>query len=204
MTEHRSSLAMALNDYRGMRPGIALTIAALALVAAMAVGITLVIMLGRSGGIIEQGRQTVRALHSYNAALEVWRQMAMDPSTGSPESRDLELRDSIATALRVNLRDLQARLSDPDDRELVDEVLNDLKRPHEGAEPVGLSGAGRGAMIVLTARQDSALFQAATRYQRSQFLAALLVSLTVVAAGVLIIPMSWVYVRYKKGIPPGL
>jgi hypothetical protein len=34
--------------------------------------------------------------------------------------------------------------------------------------------------------------------------AALLIGLTVIAAGVLIIPMSWVYVRYKRGIPPGM
>ncbi|MCZ6758939.1 MAG: hypothetical protein O7D29_00980, partial [Gemmatimonadetes bacterium] len=64
--------------------------------------------------------------------------------------------------------------------------------------------AGRGAMIVLTARQDSALFRAASDYQQSQFLAAAVIILTVVAAGVLIIPMSWVYIRYKRGIPPGM
>ncbi len=67
-----------------------------------------------------------------------------------------------------------------------------------------LGTASRNAMIVLTARQDSALFRAASQYQRSQFFAAVLVGLTVVAAGVLIIPMSWAYVRYKRGIPPGV
>ena len=34
--------------------------------------------------------------------------------------------------------------------------------------------------------------------------AAVLIALTIVAAGVLIIPMSWVYVRYKRGVPPGM
>jgi hypothetical protein len=53
-------------------------------------------------------------------------------------------------------------------------------------------------MVVLTARQDSALFLAAARYNRSQYFAAVFIGLAVVAAGVLIIPMSWIYVRFKR------
>ena len=67
-----------------------------------------------------------------------------------------------------------------------------------------LGSNGRAAMIVLAAREDSALFRAAERYQRSQFFAALLIGLTVIAAGVLIFPMAWAYVRFKQGIPPGM
>jgi hypothetical protein len=59
-------------------------------------------------------------------------------------------------------------------------------------------------MMVLAARQDSALFRAAAQSQQSQMFAAILIALTIIAAGVLIIPMSWVYVRYKRGIPPGM
>jgi hypothetical protein len=59
-------------------------------------------------------------------------------------------------------------------------------------------------MMVLAARQDSSLFRAAAQSQQSQMFAAILIALTIIAAGVLIIPMSWVYVRYKRGIPPGM
>jgi hypothetical protein len=53
-------------------------------------------------------------------------------------------------------------------------------------------------MVLLTARQDSALFRAAARYNRSQYLAALFIGLAVFAAVILIVPMSWMYVRYKR------
>ena len=69
---------------------------------------------------------------------------------------------------------------------------------------IDLGAQGRGAMIVLSARQDSALFRAAQRYQRSQLFAAILIGLTVVASASLIFPISWAYVRYKRGIPPGM
>lgn len=205
MTQPRSSLAIALQDYRGIRPGIALTIAAVALITALAVGSFHVVMLGRSGVAISEGQKTIRALHSYNVALEVWRQIARTPDQDLRSPRQERLRDSIGGALRVNLRDLRSDLTNPFDQELVGEILEDLTRPRESdVERFELGEQGRGAMIVLTARQDSALFQAAAEYQRAQFLAAVVIALTVVAAGVLIVPMSWVYVRYKRGVPPGL
>ena len=47
MSTGRSSLAIALNQYyTGPRPGIALTISALALIAAVAIGVAHVVMLG--------------------------------------------------------------------------------------------------------------------------------------------------------------
>ena len=46
-----------------------------------------------------------------------------------------------------------------------------------------------------------ALFEAAQEYHKSQSLAAWLLGLTIVAAGVLVIPISWVYVNFKRGMP---
>lgn len=204
MHKPRSSLAIALQDYTGPRPGVALTIAAVALIAALIVGVVHVITLGRAGTVIEEGQRTIRTLHSYNAALEVWRQFGEGVPEEEMPPHQIRLRDSIALALGRNLRALQEDLSDPIDRDLVATVIAELPVGRGAGDAAGLSQAGRGAMIVLTARQDSALFRAASDYQRSQFLAAVVIILTVVAAGVLIIPMSWVYIRYKRGIPPGM
>lgn len=203
MTSPRSSLAIALQDYKGPRPGIALTIAAVALIAAIVVGFAHIVMLGRSGAVIEDGQRTIRTLHSYNAALEVWRQMASQELEFVEQA---QLRDSIRHALNLELSALQQELDDPVDKELVGDVLRDLQRPAAEAATEGgaLGQRGREAMIVLTARQDSVMFQAARQYQQSQWIAAVLIGLSVVAAGVLVIPMSWMYVRYKRGIPPGM
>jgi hypothetical protein len=54
-------------------------------------------------------------------------------------------------------------------------------------------------MIVLLAKQDSAMFHAAQTSQNAVLLAAALLGLTVVAAGMLVIPMAWLYIRYKRG-----
>jgi hypothetical protein len=203
MTEQvRSSFALALQDYRGIRPGIAITVAAIALVAAIAIGLLHIVQLGHSGATLEDGRRTMRALHSYNAALEVWRKMATTPDAETMFPVMGELRDSIATALQLDLTELQTALADTVDQKLVGEVLADLSRP-ERTSTAGteLGIRGRAAMIVLTARQDSAMFRTAGDFQRSQFHAAVLIGLAVIAAGVLIIPMSWVYVRFKRGQP---
>jgi hypothetical protein len=199
MTEIRSSrasLALALQEYKGPRPGISLTVAAIALLAAVVVGVVHIVMLGQSGNAIDDGRRTIRALHSYNAALEVWRKMATTPVQFSEQER---LRDSIASALRDELAVFREEITDTVDQKLVAQVLEDVSQPPsvDGWGPeLGLRG--RAAMVVLTARQDSALFLAAARYNRSQYVAALFIGLAVVAAGVLIVPMSWLYVRYKR------
>jgi hypothetical protein len=193
----RSSLAIALEDYKGPRPGIALTIAAVFLLAAIVIGVIHVAMLGKAGNAIEDGSQTIRTLNGYNAALEVWRQLAADPSEVTPQ--EAQLRDSIALALQRQFTSLRAELEEPTDQQLVDEILDDFTTA-EGE--VGVQG--REAIIILKARQDSAIFQAATGWQSSQYLAALIIGLAVIAAGVMIIPMSWAYVRYKRGVPPGM
>jgi hypothetical protein len=193
----RSSLAIALEDYKGPRPGIALTIAAVFLLAAIVVGVVHVAMLGKAGNSIEDGSETIRTLNGYNAALEVWRQLATDTANVTPQ--EMQMRDSVALSLQRQFTTLRGEFEDTTDQQLVDDILDDFT-PSDA--PIGLRG--REALIVLKARQDSAIFQAATGWQSSQYMAALIIGLAVVAAGVMIIPMSWAYVRYKRGVPPGM
>lgn len=202
MTQPRSSLAIALQDYRGLRPGIALTIAAAALLAAIGVGAVHIVLLGQSVATIQEAGQTIRTMHRYDAALEVWRQMAADESGSDAQHL---LRDSIALALRADLANLMDETADTTDRDLIGGIVRELTPAAAGQSgTVDLASAGREEMILLRGRQDDALFSAAAASQRSQIIGAILIALTVVAAGVLIIPMSWVYIRYKQGIPPGL
>jgi hypothetical protein len=198
MTHPRSSLAIALQDYRGPRPGVALSIAAVALIAAMGLGVVHVIALGRAAARLTESQQTIRALHRYTAALEVWRQMAAGQLEFVAQRR---LRDSLAVGLRTELAGLRSSLTDSTDRALVGQVLDDLLRPGDESAVFELGTSGREAMILLVSRQERALFEAASASQRGRVLGAILIALTVIAAGVLIIPMSWVYVRFKRGIP---
>jgi len=196
----RSSLAMALQDYRGPRPGIALTIAAAALLVALVVGVFHLMGLGRSAAILANSQRTIQTLNRYNATLEVWRQMA----TGNLRfEQQRQLRDSLAFVLRTNLDGLRQELTDSTDRMLVSTILADLD-VSPATPQLQLGVAGREAIIVLTVRQDSALLTAASESQRSRVIGAVLIGLTVVAAAVLIVPLSWAYVRFKRGIPPGL
>lgn len=208
MSSPRSSLAIALGQYYTgpVRPGVALTIAAVALLAAMVVGVFHVVTLGQSGLAISSGQRTMRTLNRYNAALEVWRQMASLPEREMQFPAQVALRDSIAAGLRSELTELQATVPDSTDQRLIGQVLGDLATSAPGSVTgrVELGMSGRSAMIVLSARQDSALFRAAANYQRSQFLAAVLIGLTVIASAALIFPISWAYIRYKQGIPPGM
>jgi hypothetical protein len=190
---------MALQDYRGPRPGIALTIAAVALLAALVVGVFHLVGLGRSAAMLEESRRTIQSLNRHNATLEVWRQMATDTLEFEEQRR---LRDSLGYALRTNLESLRDELAVPEDRDLVGAILADLDASAETPQ-LQLGVAGREAIIVLTARQDSALLSAAAESQRSRMVGALLIALTVVAAAVLIVPMSWAYVQFKRGGLPG-
>ena len=196
----RSSLAMALQDYKGPRPGIALTVAALALLVALVVGVFHLMGLGRSAAILAESQRAIRSLNRYDATLEVWRQMATDDLQFDAQRR---LRDSLRFELRLDLRQLQQDLTDSTDRALVGTILADLEATTETSE-LSLGVAGREAIIVLSARQDSALLEAARTSQRSRLVGAVLIALTVVAAAVLIVPLSWAYVRFKRGIPPGM
>jgi hypothetical protein len=202
MTQPRSSLAIALQDYKGPRPGVALTIAAAALIAALVVGVIHLITLNQASSTIAEARQTMRTLHSYNAALEVWRQIGEVRDSAMQFPAQTQHRDSLAGALRGHLDHLRNDFQDPGEQALVDRVLTELSSPD--AATMGVGENGRAAMVVLMASRDSALFQLASDYQESQFFASLIIALAIISAGVLIIPMSWVYVRYKRGIPPGM
>ena len=43
------------------------------------------------------------------------------------------------------------------------------------------------------------MFHAAQASQQAVLLSAVLLALTIIAAGMLIVPMAWLYVRYKRG-----
>jgi len=190
----RSSFAIAMKDYTFIRPGIAVTISAATLLAAVIIGVLLIGSLGRAARTVRQGGQTAQTLHRYNAALEVWRGMAVggDSMVERPEAR--RMRDSIRTALTDNFSALQTGLEDATDSAMVRTILEGL-----ATGDVELTADARQAMIVLLARQDSAMFQAAATSQRAVLFSAVLLGLTVLAAGMLVIPMAWLYVRYKRG-----
>ena len=204
MAQPRSSLAMALEYYKGPRPGIALTIAAVALVGALVIGVIHVIALGSDRAAISDGQKTARTLNRYAAGLDMWSQMALSLDEDSPDRQ--RLRDSIGVALRVTLRNLRTELADPMARGLVNDILKSIQNPSSGpkADISTLTTQARSAMIALTARQDSGLFQAVERSQRAQLISAIGTALTLLAAVCLIAPISWVYLRYKAGVPPGM
>ena len=104
------------------------------------------------------------------------------------------MRDSIRAALTADFKLLRGELADTIDRALVGVIVDGLAQTD-----VGLGTPARQAMILLTARQDSAMFAAAKTSQGAVLFAAVLLALTVLAAGMLVIPMAWLYIRYKRG-----
>ena len=183
-----------MKDYTFIRPGIAVTISAVTLALALVIGLWLIFSLHEAAATVERGARTVETLHRYNAGLEVWRQMltSTDPAYQRPEA--LAQRDSLGRELRVELAGLANSLEDEREQELVHSVLGGLTSAGTGA-----GTQARQAMIVLLAKQDAAMFQAAQASQRAVLLAAILLALTIIAAGMLIVPMAWLYVRYKQG-----
>jgi len=190
----RSSFAAALTDYTFVRPGLAVTISALCLIAALVVGGSLIGSLKRASAMVDLARRTAFSLHGYNAALETWHELitSEDPELKRAESR--ALRDSIRSALTTQLSALSAATPDTSQRKLIGAVVRGLQSMN-----IGLDDAARQAMIVVLTRQDDTMFQAVATAQRAVFLSALLIAFTVVAAGTLVIPMAWLYIRYKQG-----
>lgn len=190
----RSSFAIAMKDYTFIRPGVAVTISAATLVVALVFGLDLIRSLKRAAATVDRGARATQTLHRYNAGVEVWRQMATssDPAYRRPEA--LAQRDSIRAALREQLAALSASLEPAADRDLVQTVLEGLS----SVDPAAGTKA-REAMIVLLAHQDAALFEAAATAQRGVLLAAVLLALTILAAGMMVVPMAWLYIRYKRG-----
>jgi hypothetical protein len=190
----RSSFAIAMKDYTFIRPGIAVSISAATLAVALVVGFWLILSLRSAAATVEHGARTVETLHRYNAGLEVWREMATsaDPAYRRPEA--IAQRDSIGRLLRTQLAELANSMTDEREADMVRSVLGGLTSTAPGA---GLEA--RQAMIVLLAKQDSAMFHAAQASQNAVLLSAALLALTVLAAGMLVIPMAWLYIRYKRG-----
>ena len=190
----RSSFAIAMKDYTFIRPGIAVSISAVTLIVALILGLTLVTSLQRAAVTVRTGATALQTLHGASAKLEVWRQMATstDPAYKRPEA--MAQRDSIRAELQNQMVQLSRSLTDSADQELVHQVLDGLST----IDPTVTTQA-RTAMIVLLAHQDNAMFQAAEASQRGVLLAAGLLGLTILAAGMLVIPMAWLYIRYKRG-----
>lgn len=190
----RSSFAIAMKDYTIVRPGIAVTISALCLVAALVVGGILIGSLRRASSMVEYARKSAFTLHDYNAALDTWHQLVTteDPDLQRPESR--ALRDSIRTALTAQLNQMAASTGDTVQKNLITTVVRGLQSMN-----VGLDEAARQSMIVMLSRQDDAMFQAIATSQKAVLLSAVLIALTIVAAGSMVVPMAWLYIRFKQG-----
>lgn len=192
----RSSFAIAMKDYTFIRPGVAVTISAATLSLALIIGLWLIFSLKDAATTVTRGAKTVETLHRYNAGLEVWRQMATGTDAAYRRPEAIAQRDSIGRELRVQLSGLANTMNDARERDLVQNVLLGLT----GATPGSREALdARSAMIVLLAKQDSAMFHAAQASQQAVLLSAILLALTIVAAGTLIVPMAWLYVRYKRG-----
>jgi hypothetical protein len=184
-----------MKDYTFIRPGIAVTISAVTLALALVIGLWLIFSLREAAATVTRGANTVETLHRYNAGLEVWRQMASGTEAGYRRPEAVAQRDSIGRELRVQLAGLANSMDDEHERNLVQNVLLGLTST---GNPGGTTGA-RESMIVLLARQDSAMFHAAQASQQAVLLSAVLLALTIIAAGMLIVPMAWLYVRHKRG-----
>ncbi len=188
---------MAMKDYTFIRPGVAVTISAVTLALALVIGVWLIASLKDAADTVAHGATTVETLHRYNAGLEVWRQMATSTDAGYRRPEAVAQRDSLGRELRVELAGLANSMDDESERNLVQSVLLGLTSTSTagGRE----AQEAREAMIVLLARQDSAMFHAAKTSQQAVLLAAVLLALTIIAAGTMIVPMAWLYVRYKRG-----
>jgi hypothetical protein len=183
-----------MKDYTLIRPGIAVTISAVTLTLSLVIGLWLILSLSQAADTVARGARTSETLHRYNAGLEVWRQMATGTDPGFRRVEAVAQRDSLGRKLRIQLATLANDMTDDHERELVQTVLGGLTSVSNGA-----GTDARQAMIVLLAKQDSALFQASQRSQQAVLLSAILLALTIIAAGMLIVPMAWLYVRYKRG-----
>jgi hypothetical protein len=183
-----------MKDYTFIRPGIAVTISAVTLALALVIGLWLILLLREAAQTVTRGAITVETLHRYSAGLEVWRQMATGTSAGYRRPEAVAQRDSLGRELRVQLSGLANSMEDERERDLVHSMLLDLT-----STGAGTGTEARGAMIVLLARQDSAMFHAAQASQQAVLLSAVLLALTIIAAGMLIVPMAFLYVRYKRG-----
>jgi hypothetical protein len=183
-----------MKDYTFIRPGVAVTISAVTLALALVIGLWLIVSLNDAARTVERGARTVQTLHRYNAGLEVWRDMATNTDAAYRRPEAIAQRDTLGRNLRSQLADLGNASEDEREQDLIRSVLGGLTSTGTGA-----GTEARQAMIVLLAKQDSAMFHAAQASQKAVLLSAILLALTIIAAGMLIVPMAWLYVRYKRG-----
>ena len=190
----RSSFAIAMKDYTFIRPGVAITISAATLVAALFIGVVLIKSLAHASATVDRGARASELLHRYNARYEVWRGMATttDPTFQRPEAQ--AQRDSMRNDLQLELSRFGNGLPSQQEKDLVQQALEGL-----ASTDYQTTNKARQAMILLLARQAATLFEAAETSQQGVLLAAVLLALTILAAGLLIVPMAWLYVRYKRG-----
>jgi uncharacterized membrane protein len=185
----RSSFAIAMKDYTLIRPGIAVSISAATLVAAMVIGVLLIKSLAQASATVNRGATASEALHRLNAKYEVWRSMATRSDTTYRRQAD-----SIRSALQSDLSRFGASLSTEQERGFVQQILEGI-----ASTDAPTTKDAREAMILLLAHQDATLFDAAETSQRGVIFAAVLLALTILAAGMMIVPMAWLYIRYKRG-----
>ncbi|HET7789732.1 MAG TPA: hypothetical protein VFK78_02960 [Gemmatimonadales bacterium] len=190
----RSSFAIAMKDYTFIRPGIAVSISAATLVAALIIGVVLIRSLGSAARTVSSGAETLERLHRSNAGFEVWHQMATSTDPAYKQPQAVVQRDSIRNDLQSQFAKVANDLPDAADQDLARQVLAGLASTDATA-----TTNARQAMIVLLAHQDAAMFTAAQASERGVLLAAVLLALTVLAAGTLVVPMAFLYVRYKRG-----
>src|SRR5206468_382370 len=114
----------------------------------------LIFSLNEAAQMVAGGAGTSATLHRYNAGLEVWRQMATGAEPGFRRVEAVAQRDSLGRQLRVELADLGNTMDDDEDRQRVKTILGGLTSTGTGA-----GTDARQAMIVLLAKQDSALFR---------------------------------------------
>jgi uncharacterized membrane protein len=155
----------------------------------MVIGVLLIKSLAQASATVNRGATASEALHRLNAKYEVWRSMATRSDTTYRRQAD-----SIRSALQSDLSRFGASLSSDQERGFVQQILEGI-----ASTDAPTTKNAREAMILLLAHQDAALFDAAETSQRGVVFAAVLLALTILAAGMMIIPMAWLYVRYKRG-----
>src|SRR5260370_20971617 len=104
-----------------------------------------------------------------------------DPRFRRPEA--VAQRDTLGRKLRVQLAALGSSMPDDRERDLVQTVLGGLT-----STGTGVGTDARQAMIVLLAKQDSAMFQAAQASQQAVLLSPVLLAPSIIPALLTILP----------------
>src|ERR1041385_4044877 len=121
----RSSFAVAMKDYKFIRPGIAVTISAATPALALPIGFWLIASLREAASTVARGAHNSETLHRYKAGLEVWREMTTSTDPGFHRVEAVAQRDSIGRRLRVELAELGNAMTNEHERDLVQTGLGD-------------------------------------------------------------------------------